>query len=107
MNNSFIISLLLLGILLSLKKTNCHIFKNILNLFKGIEKNNFLNIFIVAHKDFQNYRYNPVYKIIATDSSQLKNKYDLEVIYIDKNYKIKEIERAYAEMYKVYHISNI
>ena len=107
MKNSFIISLLLFGILLPIKKTNCNLFKNILNLFKGKEEDNFLNIFIVTHKDFQNYRYNPVYKIIATDPSQLINKYDLEVMYVDQNYKIKDIERGYAEMYKIYHVYNL
>ena len=75
-----------------------------LNIFRAKEEENFLNIFIATHKDFQNYRYNPVYKIIANDSSQLKNKYNLEVLYCDPDNEIKDKQNAYSEMSKIYYI---
>ena len=107
MAKSIIIELLLLIISLSIQKTKCNIFKKILNIFKAKDEENFLNIFIATHKDFQNYRYNPVYKIIANDPSQLKNKYNLEVIYCDLHNEIKDMDNAYAEMSRIYHIYNL
>ena len=107
MAKSIIIELLLLIISLSIQKTKCNIFKKILNIFKAKKEENFLNIFIATHKDFQNYRYNPVYKIIANDPSQLKNKYNLEVIYCDLHNEIKDMDNAYAEMSRIYHIYNL
>ena len=109
MTDFFSINLLLLIILLvSIQFTNCSIFKDIKNYFSPKEEEDYLNIFIATHKDFINYRYNPVYKIVAYNHSQLKNKYDLEVIYCDQeNYKFKDYERAYGEMSKYYHIYNL
>jgi len=76
MTDFFSINLLLLIILLvSIQFTNCSIFKDIKNYFSPKEED-YLNIFIATHKDFINYRYNPVYKIVAYNHSQLKNKYD-------------------------------
>ena len=43
-----------------------------------------LKIFIMTHKDFTNYRYNPAYIIVADDESQLKNKYELKTIFATK-----------------------
>ena len=40
-----------------------------------------LKIFVMTHKDFINYRYNPAYTIVADDESQLKNKYYLKIIF--------------------------
>ena len=34
---------------------------------------NVVKIFITAHKDFKNYRFNPVYNIIVDEKSQLKD----------------------------------
>ena len=97
MKNSFILNLLLFKILLiSIRFTNCSIFKNILNFFNPKQEEDYLNIFIATHKDFQNYRYNPVYKIVAYSPSQIRNKYDLDIIYFDKeNYKFKDIESTF------------
>ena len=112
MTKSNIFELLLLSLLLSIKKTKGNILKNILkNILNNFnikeEEDHYLNIFIATHKDFQNYRYNPVYKIIANNPSQLKNKYNLEVIYCDPNNEIKDKDNAYSEMSKIYHIYNL
>ena len=62
-----------------------------------------LKIFIMAHKDFINYRYNPAYTIVADDESQLKNKYKLNIIYAHKG-KLYNKRRAYGEMSRLYYI---
>ena len=62
-----------------------------------------LKIFIITHKDFTNYRYNPAYTIIADDESQLKNKYELKTIFATKG-KLYKIKTAYSEMSKIYYI---
>ena len=64
---------------------------------------NSINIFIMAHKDFNNTRNNQVYKIVADDETQLKNKYNLQVIYADKG-KLYQKRNSYAEMSKLYYI---
>ena len=66
-------------------------------------KNESLKIFIMTHKDFINYRKNPVYTIVADDKSQLKKKYNLSVIYADKG-KLYKLNRAYSEMSQLYYI---
>ena len=81
--------------------------QNIKESHKNDKEDNYLNIFIVAHKDFDNHRYNPVYKIIANDPSKLKNKYELEVLYCDKNSRLYDMDLANSEMSKIYHIFNI
>ena len=62
-----------------------------------------LKIFIMAHKDFYNARYNPVYNIVVDDKSQLKNKYFLNIIYSNKG-QLYKMSRAYGEMSKLYFI---
>lgn len=57
----------------------------------------------MAHKDFVNYRYNKVYSIVADDKSQLKNKYNLDVIFANEG-KLYRMRRAYCEMSKLYYI---
>ncbi len=54
---------------------------NIKHIFK-IEPT--LRIFIMTHKDFENFRYNPAYTIVADDKSVLKNKYKLK-LYMQMN----------------------
>ena len=60
-------------------------------------KEPFLKIYIMTHKDFINYRYNKVYSIVADDKSQLKNKYNLDVIFANEG-KLYRMSRAYCEM---------
>ena len=62
-----------------------------------------LKIFIMTHKDFRNYRFNPVYRIVADDKSQLKNKYNLTIIFANKG-ELYNKKRAYGEMSKLYYI---
>ena len=57
----------------------------------------FLKIFIMTHKDFNNYRYNSAYTIVANDQSQLKGKYNLSIIFANKG-KLYKLRRAYCEM---------
>ena len=62
-----------------------------------------LKIFIMTHKDFNNLRKNKIYNIVADDNSQLKNKYNLNVIYADKG-ELYKLRRGYGEMSKLYFI---
>ena len=40
----------------------------------------YLNLFIIAHKDFSNKLINPYYKIICDNKTYFKNKYKLNII---------------------------
>ena len=51
----------------------------------------------MTHKDFNNYRYNSAYTIVANDQSQLKGKYNLSIIFANKG-KLYKLRRAYCEM---------
>lgn len=64
---------------------------------------NSINIFVMAHKDFYNVRNNQIYKIVADDKTQLKNKYNLSVIYANKG-MLYQKRYSYAEMSKLYYI---
>ena len=66
-------------------------------------KKSTLKIFIMAHKDFESFRYNPVYSIVVDDKTFLKNKYNLNIIYADKG-KLYKLKRAYSEMSQLYYI---
>ncbi len=59
-----------------------------------------LKIFIMTHKDFNNLRKNKIYNIVADDNSQLKNKYNINVIYADKG-ELYNLRRGYGEMSKL------
>ena len=45
---------------------------------------NIVKIFILAHKDFKNYRFNPVYNIVVDEKSQLKDNYNLNILYANE-----------------------
>ena len=60
-----------------------------------------LKIFIITHKDFQNFRHNPVYTIVANDRTQLTKKYNLKIIFADKS-NLYKMKRAYCEMSQLY-----
>ena len=57
----------------------------------------------MTHKDFKNYRNNPVYNIVAEDEKQLKENYTINVIYANKS-KLYNMSRAYSEFSKLYYI---
>ena len=57
----------------------------------------------MTHKDFKNFRFNPVYYIVADDKLQLKEKYRLNIIYANDG-KLYKMNRAYSEMSKLYYI---
>ena len=85
LNENIIIKLLLIIALITnnIKKDNS-LYKDI-NIYKKFGTNSTdLKIFIMAHKDFDNSRHNPVYYIVVDDKTQLKNKYYLNVIYANK-----------------------
>jgi len=92
--------------------SNCgHLNENLKNSSKfskhnkkyNSKKDSYLKIFIMTHKDFKNYRFNPVYTIVADDISQLKKNYSLNVIYA-KEGKLFNMKRGYGEMSKLYYI---
>ena len=64
---------------------------------------NIVKIFISAHKDFKNYRLNPVYNIVVDEKSQLKDNYNLNVLYANEG-KLFNLKKAYCEMGKLYYI---
>ena len=66
---------------------------------KGINITNepTIRIFIMTHKDFKNYRYNPAYNIVFNGNNPPKEKYDLEV-FIANNTRLSKMNRAYGEM---------
>ena len=99
--------ILFLLLLTSIKEIKTNILKNNSLTNFNNQRENDINIFIVTHKDFKNYRYNPAYKIIAMGHYKLQNKYNLEVIYCDKNNKLKDMDLAYGEMSKIYYIYNL
>jgi len=71
--------------------------------YKAKNKEDFLKIFILAHKDFINYRYNSVYNIVVDKKAQLRNKYNLNIIYANEG-RLYKLKRAYCEMSKIYFI---
>ena len=82
MNGIFRINLFLIIILIEESGTN--FIKNIKNFFHNVKENK-INIFMMTHKDFNNILSNPAYKIVANSPSNLKNKYNLDVIFCDEN----------------------
>ena len=75
----------------------------IFNLFK-YKLIDYLNIYIVAHKDFNNKLINPYYKIICDNKNQLKNKYPIKIIETYKNNELYIKRRGYSEGSKIYYI---
>ena len=65
------------------------------------QENN-LTIFIAAHKDFVEQVKNPSYKIVADDNKAVKNNYNLEVIFTDKDNELYPLKNTYAEGSKIF-----
>ena len=64
----------------------------------------YLNLFIVTHKDFYNKINNPYYKIICDNKSQLKKKYPLKIIETYNNNELYSKRNGYCEGSKIYYI---
>jgi len=62
-----------------------------------------IRIFIMTHKDFKNYRYNPAYNIVFNGNNPPKKKYGLKVI-LANNTRLTKMNRAYGEMSQLYYI---
>ena len=54
----------------------------------------------MTHKDFINKRYNHAYTIVADNFSNVKNEYDLNLIFAKKG-KLYNMKRSYGEMSKL------
>lgn len=69
------------------------------------KKIQYANLFIATHKDFpNNIIFNPVYKIICDERSQLKSEYKLEIIETSKNNILYPKKIGYGENAKIYPI---
>lgn len=65
----------------------------------------YLNIYVVADKDFYNNLTNPYYKILCDNkTSQLKNQYQLKIIETYENNELFLKKRGYSEGSKIYYI---
>ena len=64
----------------------------------------YLNIYIVTHKDFNNTLNNQYYKIICDNKTQLLNQYQIEIIETYKNNELYSKKRGYCEGSKIYYI---
>ena len=73
-------------------------------IIKTNNTNNYLNLYIVTHKDFNNTLNNPYYKLICDEKSQLKYLYKIEIIETNKNNDLHQIKRGYCEGSKIYYI---
>jgi len=74
------------------------------NIDLNSTKSNFLNLYIITHKDFNNYITNPNYKILCDDYYQLKNNYTLNIINTKNNNELFKKRIGYSEGSKIYYI---
>ena len=99
-----LISLIIIEVIIIYSKNKTLNEKGI--LFRSLNQEKLINntsIFIVAHTDFSNNLTNQIYKILADDPSQLKNKYNLQVFFANKG-KLFKMRKSYAEMSKLYYV---
>ena len=73
------------------------------------DNSNYVNLYIATHKDFNNSAiFNPNYKILVDERSQLKKEYKLEIIPTNDPDNILYPKRiAYGECSKIYKIWNL
>ena len=64
----------------------------------------YLNLYIIAHKDFPNKLNNTYYKILCDKKDQLKKKNSIKVIETIKNNELFPKKRGYCEGSKIYYI---
>ena len=76
------------------------IYKQVNNYQKLGTNSLMLKIFIIANKDFNSLRYNPIYSIVVDHKMQLKNNYSLNIIYANEG-KLFGMRKSYAEMSKI------
>ncbi len=75
---------------------------NIIFYFKNNDK--YVNLYIVAHKDFTKKITNTHYKIACDNKEQLKDKYALEIIETYQDNELYFKKRGYGEGSKIYYI---
>ena len=104
-NTNDINYILLRIILILLLLSNNKEFDEYINFLNriNIENKSVLKIFIMTHKDFKNYRYNPVYSIVANNRKLFKKKYNLDTFFVTEG-KLYKKNRAYSEMSNIYYI---
>ena len=64
----------------------------------------FINLYIIAHKDFHNKLNNLNYKILCDNKTQFKNKYQLQILETYKDNELYPKKRGYCEGTKIYYI---
>lgn len=64
----------------------------------------YLDLYIVTHKDFPNRMHNKYYKILCDNKEQLKNKYFLKIIDTHENNELYPKRIGYCEGSKIYYI---
>ena len=74
------------------------------NIDLNSTKSNYLNLYIITHKDFNNYITNQSYKILCDDYFQLKKNYTLNVINTKNNNELFKKRIGYSEGSKIYYI---
>ena len=74
------------------------------NIDLNSTKSNYLNLYIITHKDFNNYITNPNYKILCDDYFQLKKNYTLTVLNSKNNNELYKKRIGYSEGSKIYYI---
>ena len=95
-------------ILILLLSSNVKELEEYLNFRKitNFENKSVLRIFIITHKDFKNYRYNPIYSIVTNNKKHFIKKYILDTFFAIEG-KLYKMKRAYSEMWHIYYIYQI
>ena len=78
--------------------------KMISYLYKMFFNYNYLNIYIITHKDFKTNINNQYYKILCDEFYQIKNKYELKIINTKKDNDLFKKKIGYSEGSKIYYI---
>jgi len=74
------------------------------NFISNSSETEILNLYIITHKDFNNFISNKSYKILCDDFYQLKNKYILKVINSKNDNELFNKRIGYSEGSKIYYI---
>ena len=73
-------------------------------IYKAFKNYNYLNIFIIAHKDFQTFINNKFYKILCDEIYQFKNKYIISIIESKNDNELFFKKNGYSEGSKIYYV---
>ena len=79
-------------------------FKTIWPDFYKIYGKNYLNLYIIAHKDFKNDLTNKFYKILCDDPKQLNNSYPIDILSSNKGNELYSRKKGYSEGSKIFYI---